>query len=1387
LFATVALLLTSVAQAQIPAVHPLRSVHPAIAAPAPGLVVPSSPHVAAPDGLWNHGEGFAATVDTGGWHGSSDGTEVTIHDVHVNANDTFTANPAFSYLPDPLYPGSPVLLRRQEGYLRPAGVPLPNAHPLYGPVGSYVDQGAFELFRPQANWDGSKTILIIIHTKETAQFPLDYQRNRLEWRDIYRGYFSADGLVRPEVNLPRNQIASVFLATDAAGDVERPQMVTLARWNGSENYWPIEGYPVLSVSHRSTTLNEQRYMQLLRSIKLLLTVSDARNPIHPLVLTQQQVEQQVVVAFAGGSNGGMQSSLACLRHPRLVHGAYASAINPSYQRLYAEFDLERALSCLTGSGMGPIECTEDDFLTWNQYVWGHGLEMHDMSVLRHFFSGTAYRPFCFVVGDEDITSTGTNWIRIADGASWQASGERTSPSPFGGSNHTFAWTAGTLARHQTHFGPATNPYSGATEFWTLDIMKDFWPRVIAQRQATAGPSSVIPALLHEPRTAAQQLRGLDDPQEWWLGRPFDPPVSPAPGGELVADTVWNNAVNPGSSGCMPGGKEAMFIRDNRVYVGSADGLVSRFFVAPTSQFGGKQPLLRDAQSVKLGHACFALAPAGAGGAFSSVVAGTRRHLHLLDKNTLAVQSTVQLAWEVAEPHHLICADVLPGHAGNEIVCATIHGGVCFFDLALNPIFEWPEPGVHDLAFLDGALTILSARGVVARVTFDNADVPTLTAVSRAIPRQLLSWGAPVDFPCQGVPQDMEFMRLNFGPFGVLNAAISVWSGDVHGVEIRGHAFPALEGVPYLDHTLHPELAVGVVADIAVCSEGPASTAIGDHCLVLTNGEIKLFDQFRGFVGKKVLQVTSQPGIGYPFGRGAHRMAVGELVPASSANYTEEVVIATNTGLMWMHVQEIAAAGTLLPAAGTQAGAYQSGFWIEKNIGLATPLPETRVQARTNQCMQATWSLGLRPGAGSPNDGQIHVLDQRGAYWRIDGGGNVQLWEESPFAVGSRGWTFVGPMTGDPALDTILDVVAFGSATGLTTSPYCALNSLDVALELAPSALGIPYVQNNWSQRSISDRGLCNFVLHPLGGDVTPLAGGSGFEIWNWAADAGSSAATPRRDPFANLLLGYRFSSSGVAEGRWASTSRPNTSGDTKCPHHALRNYYGIITSLTQQSVAAVEMQQGVVVVLGCPGGRVRVVAPGVMQVSVQTEHVIGNTGLIPSPDFGSGGTAIAVRKEATVGGDRLRIWFSPSNSHDARPAGYGSNGSLSGAEVGSSLVYEMTWTVAGFSVPSVVADLHPTTTNLRGASAPMGMLLADLISKPNLPQYVGDELIVATASGDVIIYNISPGSGVVAERWRSTVPGGAGCYRGLLVADVDGGEPELYVAASSGLWRFKQP
>lgn len=1393
---------TAAALAQVPApVQPLpaRVVHRSIAPPDPAAVLhASAPLFQFPDQRWNHGEGFVAgegDADRGGWIDEDDGSGVTAADVHTSR--AWQSH----FWTSPVHPNSGQWIRRFVGRLRPAHIPLPTVHPLYGPIpagqgpmlnGTYVDQGAFELFAPVSPPSPTSKIVVVVNNWQTTEMPPAIGGARHAWQ-IYEGFYSPDGLRRAEKG-PVRSVAN-FLANDQDVDVLRPPLAAAIVANApfhAASYWPIAAYQVQSLAGRQTTLNEQRNMQLRQAVLLLLQQPDPRNPLHPQWLTAQEVEQRVVVVFAGGSNGGLQSMFAGLRYPDRIHGIYSDVLNPSLQRMFGEHDLGHVfgqLAAIPGPGAG---VGGSDYMHWGRHAWNQGRWIHDLSLLRRQVRGQNHRPSYFRVGDEDITSTGTDWVAVLAGGPWAPSGQSAPSTPPGWPSASKAsWAVAKFGCHGTPH-PTVDPFTGVLGYHADAVLHGLIGEAIANRsqQLAQSPRPEPAPVPSEDRT--ELGAGLDDPHEWALGRPGAP--MQASGEQLAPDTTWFAAAQPGAAGTWLGHKESMLIRDQRLYVAGAEGVVSAFVVdlAP----GARQRLVKVASTHdangrprSLGLSAFALAalPGGSGG--WELVVGTRRHLYKLDPTTLAITAgPVELPWEIAQPHHLKIGDALPNdvHAGPELVFASLHGGLVFYRPDLTPIHEWPEPGIVDFVIGGGGVTILSHRGVVADVVFDAngttaAPNARLTAASRPIPRRLREHVPPElqdplqDAPCQGVPLDLELMRMNWTQLGAgyMTCAVGLWTGDEDGTAVRAYFPGSRLSLPFATN-----LPGGV--DIATCSETATPVAVGDqpgdHLLVLGGDRLRLYGQTGALLAEKLLVVTTQPGNPYhPFARHASGLVVGELVDnaatGSSGSYTEEVVIATQSGaLVWMHVNDVATATAALGPA----------HWV------AVGAEDSHVQPRTNQTLSATWPMAQR--AGDP--AHLHLLDPRGAYWRVHASGVVRCLDREFTAVGARGWDDLGnrdaagvhvPLSAAAAWQPRLQIApspllppGLSFADQIRPRPWCPIDVLNVVYERS----GGPYLQHNWARADAPSSAFQGFVVHPWGGCVLSDAGGR--EVWSWAA--GTQGLAPF---WGDLVQGLRFPTTGAsawqAAGLWASTAHV-AGGATadRVELHELRSFVPFTPLMTHQAIAAFPLANGSrALVLGCPGGRVRVLVPGAMG-TVSTGHALGNV-VAESGDFGYGGGALAVRQ---LPNGSLRIFFGTVYGHTPRPAGYASpgQGTLLDGERATGGLHAMTWVpgATGFTQP-LARSLAPSATT-RGGYGVVGLCVADLLPEASGP--VVHELIATTLAGDVIVLNAD----TLTEIWRTHVPGAAGFFNSIRVADLDNdGRRELYVAGSYGLWRFVQP
>ncbi len=299
-------------------------------------------------------------------------------------------------------------------------------------------------------------------------------------------------------------------------------------------------------------------------------------------------------------------------------------------------------------------------------------------------------------------------------------------------------------------------------------------------------------------------------------------------------------------------------------------------------------------------------------------------------------------------------------------------------------------------------------------------------------------------------------------------------------------------------------------------------------------------------------------------------------------------------------------------------------------------------------------------------------------------------------------------------------------------------------------------------------------MHPWGGAVIDRSPPLGRETWFWSARVGS----PLVEGWGNLVQGFRFDpSTWDVRGIWASSGQFNANNSGKCAYHEMRAFVTHTAVLSQQAIRAVELQSGdLALVLGCPGGRIRVIQPGGMRIDNNAYHDIGTLDST-SYDLGLGCSALAVRAEAN---GWLTIWCGTTYGPCVQPFEYTNpQGLLHDDEVATGAVHRLTWIPgSGFSNVPVTKQLYKSTALPRGGYGVVGLTVADLLPAP------GDEVIVGTLAGDIIVLN----EGLTTVLWRGHVPGAAGFYNSIHVENLDGDPfPELYVSGSFGIWRFTLP
>lgn len=232
--------------------------------------------------------------------------------------------------------------------------------------------------------------------------------------------------------------------------------------------------------------------------------------------------------------------MGLLRAQDRIHGAFATVISPSIQMLYDEQEIAFTVGHFSGFGnsgatLGPMEQSD-----WMSFLLNRNLMLRDMSLPAHFLGSSLVRPVCAVIGDEDLTSTGTDWIRrISPNNAWSGSGINAPPG-----GRSFAFAAADKRCHEG--GLVVNPYSGQPTFH--GVLYDLITEAVLRRGTPAAPTGAHPF----PGPGISFDRDSDDGSEWVWARRHVPDLS---GGALTEDTAFFDATQPGWAGTWLGKHE----------------------------------------------------------------------------------------------------------------------------------------------------------------------------------------------------------------------------------------------------------------------------------------------------------------------------------------------------------------------------------------------------------------------------------------------------------------------------------------------------------------------------------------------------------------------------------------------------------------------------------------------------------------------------------------------------------------------------------------------------------------------------------------------------------------------------------------------------------------
>jgi len=1138
----------------------------------------------------------------------------------------------------------------------------------------------------------------------------------------------------------------------------------------AENIYPITGYIVPSHPNKQTTFQIQRNMELISAIQqMLMSASASRRPSG----VPQQADEVTVVVL-GGSNGGNIASWMSMWWPDRVHGALASVFPPSLRREVGEHAFWDYLMTSSGFSYSGAAYQYQDALQWAQFpnqisTPGNRFTFWDLSCLLQHSAGTIPRPIYFLVGDEDTTTTGTDWVRQLTGGAWTQSGKTPSGTEF------LSWSVADNRCHEQ--GPYTHPDpSNSNQYIGLmNVFPDTARAAIDSRAAVAGTQ-----VINRPESSTRQLTGDDV---------YDPPMfdsasagitifndntqQPAQGYFQLSSDFKDELDRPGKlpgAGTWLGREDTMLIRNQHVYVGSGDGVVSKYSIDGTKT---QLPLRLRAQSEMLGPGISGLTFGSFGNLGSVVVASTYGRVFALAPQTLGIVASGTVSFDAFRPRRILLADVDPGVGdGPELVCASHNGGVVVFGAQGQQIVEklhWAEPGVIDIVERNGALSLLSGRGVVATV-FLSAS-PNLVAnrqsgspfvisdyqgVLPTPPAYLLGASSPQS----GFPLDLELdsgshnsvvalfrdnahtersIRRFYTPSGAMMHAVGDIGGRAPTVNLAGDG----SGRSYDIETVR-----GYTSPSGEEEGSDTDGYPGDRLLVLSAGTLFLFDPAFTLIGKRNL------GTFAPANR-AVDIAVGDLRPSLSlSGYADEVVISTQGGrLVWMNV------GELLGTSNTSLSSpYTSG---DRSPGAPDP--------HCNESTCATWGMAW---GGTPQAQTVEMFDQNMTRWSAPASGAPISSATFVHELNQLAGLFADHVKGAARVDpTLLPI----TVTQFAAPPYTPGWGEPVGY---PNQLGMltlpsypkigswlfvdgPTLPTNWMSDNTSaqfwQRFWGEYTVFFQGGDTLASAGGA-LEVHWWSGRQGLSLGSGGGTTFyGNLVQGFNVSQGQLGQW-WASTY----SSQGQPAFLDLRSSDSDLAGNDLQCLRVLEQGR---VLLGTPGGDLRVVDTGL------------NSGSDPNVSAGTGDLGHGI---PSVG-----IWRSGSTDHIFAVCAIDHQPSAPLMPVATP--DSMVGAIHHFTRQAGSTVLNPVGNPIRLAGLQVGMnpstdILAPVGAFVFEPSAGGNWLVVTGAFGHVAVFALTgPGLAISPQpRQLLRLRGMLGLHGSML-----GSGDDLFIASSQGVWKLE--
>lgn len=356
-------------------------------------------------------------------------------------------------------------------------------------------------------------------------------------------------------------------------------------------YWVMAGHIVPRTGYRPLVFTVQRARQLRRVILDMLT-----NPMSPNKIGGTLFDGNKVAFVAGGSSfGGLPAQALVLLWPNEFHAGIGVAYGTNQRGVPNCEDADDFTAAALGYGGSGAGYDAHDAFDWAMFCSLEQTDYMSLSLVNRLRRGELYRPWHQLVADEDPVAQGVDWIPMLD-PSGTASYRDGTITVQNNQSHpvSLTWSSiGKICHETATYGDPyyPNPSGTTTSHDEMDAAYEIVKK--AAPEVGSPPLTITPP----PRTVPMYTGGgAQYPTGFTTLDPWDVMFNRRYGGALPAGTQQGLLLEAPSfrrgQGTWLGVDESLKIADPgngkpiSVFVGSQDGVVTRFELQTKTQSGG---------------------------------------------------------------------------------------------------------------------------------------------------------------------------------------------------------------------------------------------------------------------------------------------------------------------------------------------------------------------------------------------------------------------------------------------------------------------------------------------------------------------------------------------------------------------------------------------------------------------------------------------------------------------------------------------------------------------------------------------------------------------------------------------------------------------------------